>query len=66
MPKGTIDIGDEAFSGCEKLQSVEIPATIGHIGENAFAGCPNVTIRCDKDSIAHDYAVANNIPFVLK
>ncbi len=36
-------IGNSAFSGCYRLDSVELPSTIVEIGENAFAGCSRMT-----------------------
>ena len=32
-------IGDNAFSGCTGLTSVEIPNSVTSIGDNAFSGC---------------------------
>lgn len=49
IPKSILDIGDEAFFGCKKLESVEVastgqgittdPANEYMIGKNAFFGC---------------------------
>ncbi len=36
-------IGNGAFAGCYRLDSVELPSTIVEIGENAFAGCSSMT-----------------------
>lgn len=33
-------VGERAFYGCEKLESVQIPESIVGIGEGAFEGCP--------------------------
>ena len=33
------------FLNCEKLRYIELPATIWHIGEEAFYGCPNLTVK---------------------
>lgn len=49
-----IAIGDDAFSGCQNLTSVEIPDTVMIIGDNAFAGCTSlktVTIPEKMESI---------------
>ena len=36
-------IGEEAFSGCEKLTTLTLPATIETIGRAAFVNCPLLT-----------------------
>ena len=37
-----VSIGDTAFAGCEKLQSVTIPESISEIGEGAFQQCTSL------------------------
>ena len=37
--EGVTEIGKNAFAGCEKLESVTLPASLTVIGENAFSGC---------------------------
>lgn len=43
MPKiddyDVVSIGDQAFAGCESLQSVTIPSSVTEIGEGAFQSC---------------------------
>ena len=41
MPETTI-IGREAFRGCKKITTVDIPNSITSIGSSAFAGCYNL------------------------
>ncbi|MGN0768130.1 MAG: leucine-rich repeat domain-containing protein [Christensenellales bacterium] len=36
---GTIVIADKAFYGCKYLAAVNLPASVGYIGQYAFAGC---------------------------
>ena len=36
-------IGEEAFSGCSDLKSIEIPNSVTSIGERAFYGCTSLT-----------------------
>ena len=40
--KKVVAIGDEAFSGCEALQTVSIPSTVKSIGAKAFSGCSSL------------------------
>lgn len=39
---GTTAVADMAFSGCDKLQSVYIPASVQTIGEDAFFACESL------------------------
>ena len=43
IPKGITNIGDEAFSGCSSLTSIEIPDSVTSIGSGAFSGCSSLT-----------------------
>ncbi|MBR6107919.1 MAG: leucine-rich repeat domain-containing protein [Oscillospiraceae bacterium] len=40
IPEGCVRIGEEAFSGCERLSTVLLGANVREIGKNAFAGTP--------------------------
>ncbi len=39
----TVGIGDHAFSGCQSLAGIRLPAGVTHIGERAFYGCKGLT-----------------------
>lgn len=39
---GVTNIGDHAFCGCSKLESVTIPSTVTTIGNNAFCNCTSL------------------------
>ena len=43
IPDSVTEIGEEAFSKCEKLTSVNIPESVTKIGNNAFRGCAALT-----------------------
>lgn len=40
LPEGLIQIGDQTFSGCRALETVNFPSTLKAIGSNAFLDCP--------------------------
>ncbi len=61
LPDSLLTIGEGAFSGCGILSSVLVPDSVLSIGEGAFYSCPKLTILCEKDSAAQDYAVTNSI-----
>lgn len=39
IPEGYTVLGNNAFNGCEKLESVTLPSTLQHIGKNCFKDC---------------------------
>ncbi len=61
---GLTSIGALAFMNCMSLEKVVIPATVTSIGAQAFYGFTG-TIYCSKNSTAHQYALNNNIKFIL-
>ena len=64
ISKGVTTIGSLAFMNCTSLQKVVIPASVTSIGTRAFYGFAG-TIYCNNGSYAHEYAIANNIKYVL-
>lgn len=65
IPDGSEMIGDYAFYGCANLKTASIPSSVILISQTAFNYCSNLEIHCDYNSTAYDYAVNNNIPYVL-
>ena len=47
IPEGVVEIGPEAFKGCELIRSVTVPEGVRTIGDEAFRGC----IRLEKVEI---------------
>ncbi|MCD7773605.1 MAG: leucine-rich repeat protein, partial [Ruminococcus sp.] len=58
-------IGDSAFANNTSLTSVTIPETVTSIAANAFEGCDNLVIYCYSGSYAEQYAIENDIEYVL-
>ncbi len=56
-------IGENAFSNCPNLTSIEIPNSVTTIRENAFSNCPNLTeVRIKSESILNKkYTPDNNL-----
>ncbi len=62
---GAETISYSVFNNCNNLNSVILGSSISSIGDNVFNGCPSITISCYADTIAYQYAVDNNIPYIL-
>ena len=65
IPSTVTTIEKEAFLNCSSLSKVVIPASVTTMEADIFAGSPNVVIHCFSDTTAHNYAVENDIPYVL-
>ena len=52
VPVGVTSIGNSAFSGCSRLESVVIPNGVKNIGMSAFASCSGLTSVAIPDSVA--------------
>jgi len=71
---GTVAITDEAFAYCftgNSNISLTIPSSVVKIGERLFEHCMEdnkmyVTIHCQRETAAHNYAIENNIKFELR
>lgn len=64
IEEGITTIGSIAFMGCSSLQRVYIPESVTSISANAFYGIAG-SIYCYEGSVAHEYAEANNVSYVL-
>ena len=58
-------IGDSAFANCDKLTKIVIPASVTDISDSAFIGSDNAVIYCFSNSSAYEYAVYNELDYVL-
>jgi hypothetical protein len=75
IPDGATEIGFGAFGGCISLTDVTIPKSVISIGSEAFhywdfdfeghLSLPNLVLHCYENSYAHNYAVQNDISFIL-
>ena len=61
----TTSIEYQAFADCPNLTDVYIPKYVTSISPLAFDNSPNVVISCYFDSCAYNFAVDNNIPYIL-
>ena len=53
IPNSVTHIGDEAFSGCKALQSINIPNNVTYIGDWAFSGCNALQSIDIPNSVTH-------------
>ena len=65
IPEGVTEIGADAFRGCSNLKKIIIPQSVIKIEKQTFGECDNLSIYCFKDSYAYQYAVDQNIPYVI-
>lgn len=57
IPAGVTEIKDFAFGNCKNFKDVLIPDSVTNIGNSAFNGCSNLTIYCNVDSNASQWAI---------
>ena len=65
IPNSVKSIGRQAFQSCESLETATIPRSVTQIADNAFDFCDCLTIRCYKDSAAHQFAEEYNFDYEL-
>lgn len=63
IPDEITDIHTKAFYNADYLERLYIPNSVKFIGEEAFAECDKLTIYCDADSFAAQYAEENGVPY---
>ena len=66
ISEGIEEIDWFAFSKCENLQEIYIPASVKLIGYGAFDGCPkNLIIKCPASSYAEAYAKSFALNYII-
>lgn len=65
LPEGLKTIGSRAFADNAELILVNLPEGLTAIAPDAFSNCPLLTILCTENSIGHQFALAQEIPFIL-
>ncbi len=66
IPKGVTSIGKWAFRDCTELTSINIPNSVISISSDAFLNVnSDIVMTVIKDSYAYQYAINNNITYVL-
>ena len=61
--KDVYTIDKNAFEGCKNLKEVFMDYETVEIDDSAFAGCPNVVIKCNKYTYAYNFAKRNGIKY---
>lgn len=62
---GIQTIGSFAFANCTSLKTITLSKNVTSIAANSFKNDSDLTIRCYRNSYAHQYAVDNGISFEL-
>ncbi len=65
VPDGVKSIGYYAFADCTNLKRITIPESVTEIHDTAFKNSKQLTIYCQKDSTAHQFAERMGIRYVL-
>ena len=62
LPNTLVNIGGEAFVGCENLTSISIPSSVTTIGSNAFSGTGISSLIIPKSVTSIDDNIASSCP----
>ena len=64
IPSGVKTIGECSFCN-HSLKALTVPKSVTRIGKTAFDDSAPFKIACYKNSAAHKYALANDVPIIL-
>lgn len=65
IPENIEIIANGTFALCSSLEKAYIPRSVKQIAKDSFYGDSALTIYCGRDSVAHQFAVDNSIPYIL-
>lgn len=65
IPEGVMSIGSRAFANCNRLEQIEIPASVTSIAADAFEGTDGFVIYCPEGSYAEIFAEYNGITCIV-
>lgn len=65
LPDGVEKIGSCAFSGCDDLMYINLPASLTEIAGDAFDGDSTVTLIVDEGSAAHSFAKGSGLKTIV-
>ena len=66
LPENLYVIGDYAFLSCTALTTVDFPERLFSIGRGAFYGAENLTATVAPGSLAEEWAIQSQVPFIHK
>mgnify|MGYP004670578677 FL=1 len=62
---GVKKLSDNVFNNCDSLTNVTIGREATSVDYRAFDNCDNVSIYCYENSYIHQFAIDNNISYIL-
>ena len=62
---GVKKLSYNVFNNCNSLTTVTIGREAASVDYRAFNNCDNVSICCYENSYIHQFAIENNIPYIL-
>lgn len=63
LPDSLRSIGEDAFASCAQLEKLALPSMVNNIADSAFEDSNALKVYVSAGSVAHRFAMENNIPF---